>query len=388
MNGRPSDRPAKMEESLLHRLLVATNRWQELPTAYIAGSLVFDGLLVALAWAGRGIEQALIMGGFALAAGFAAWEGLRELPRAGLSFGPDKPSALALGAVLALTLAGLGALNAPVWLAGLAGVGIVGLTFYATHIEPFRIGVTEQRLDVDGWQGEIRLLHVGDLHVERVTEREGRLNALIEAIKPDVIVFSGDFVNLSYTHDETAKAAIRTVIGAWRAPLGVYAVPGTPIVEPLTRVLTFVEGTGVDLLANRWQTVETPAGALHILGMMTTHDLPTDRAALAEKLASAPDAPGLRLLLTHAPDVAPEAAESGKIDLYLCGHTHGGQIRLPLIGAVFSSSQLGKRFIMGRYNLQRMTLYTTRGVGLEGLGAPRARLLCPPEIVLWRLRGR
>jgi predicted MPP superfamily phosphohydrolase len=360
-----------MEESLLHRILVATNRWQELPTAYVAGSLVFNALLVALAWAGRGVEQALIMGGFTLAAGFAAWEALRELPRAGLSFGPDKPSALALGAVMALTLAGLGVLYAPVWLAGLAGIGIVGLTFYATHIEPFRIGVTEQSLDVDGWQGEIRLLHVGDLHVERVTEREGRLNALIDAIKPDVIVFSGDFVNLSYTHDEAAKAAIRTVIGAWRAPLGVYAVPGTPIVEPLTRVLTFVEGTGVDLLANRWQTVETPAGALHILGMITTHDLPTDRAALADKL-----------------DVAPEAAESGKIDLYLCGHTHGGQIRLPLIGAIFSSSQLGKRFIMGRYDLQRMTLYTTRGVGVEGLGAPRARLLCPPEIVLWTLRGR
>ena len=377
-----------MEESTLHRILVATNRWQELPTTYVAGSLVFDALLVALAWTGRGIENALIMGGFTLAAGFAAWETLRELPRAGLSFGPDKPSALALGAVLALTLAGLGALNAPVWLAGLAGIAIVGLTFYATHIEPFRIGVTEQTLDVDGWQGEIRLLHIGDIHVERVTEREGRLNALIDAIKPDVIVFSGDFVNLSYTHDETAKAAVRTVIGAWRAPLGVYAVPGTPIVEPLTRVLTFVEGTSVDLLANRWLTLDTPAGALHILGMITTHDLPTDRAALADKLGAAPDAPGLRLLLTHSPDVAPEAAESGKIDLYLCGHTHGGQIRLPLIGAIFSSSQLGKRFIMGRCQLGSMTLYTTRGVGVEGLGAPRARLLCPPEIVLWTLRGR
>jgi predicted MPP superfamily phosphohydrolase len=389
MNGRRTDDSRrKMEDTLLHRLLVATNRWQELPTWYVAASLVFDALLVGLVWAGRGIEYGAIVGGFTLAAGFAAWEVLRELPRAGLSFGPDKPSALALGALMALILAGLGVLHAPIWLAGLAGAAIVGLTFYATHIEPFRLGVTEQALDVDGWRGEVKLLHIGDLHVERVTEREGRLNALIDAIQPDLIVFSGDFVNLSYTHDEAAKAAIRAVIGAWRAPLGVYAVPGTPLVEPLTRVLAFVEETGVDLLANRWRTVETPAGALHLLGLITTHDLPTDRAALADKLRAAPDAPGLRLLLTHSPDVAPEAAQSGKIDLYLCGHTHGGQIRLPLIGAIFSSSQLGRRFIMGRCHLDGMTLYTTRGVGMEGLGAPRARLFCPPEIVLWTLRGR
>jgi predicted MPP superfamily phosphohydrolase len=84
--------------------------------------------------------------------------------------------------------------------------------------------------------------------------------------------------------------------------------------------------------------------------------------------------------------VAPEAAEIG-FDWYLCGHTHGGQIRLPLIGALFSSSRLGRRFVMGRYTVGKLQLYVTRGVGMEGLGAPRARFLCPPEIVLWEIRG-
>ena len=75
----------------------------------------------------------------------------------------------------------------------------------------------------------------------------------------------------------------------WHAPLGVYCVPGTPEVEPLPRVLEFVEGLdNLTLLTNRWVTVKTPCGALHILGMITTHDLKTDREALAHMMESAP----------------------------------------------------------------------------------------------------
>src|SRR5690606_28729056 len=73
------------------------------------------------------------------------------------------------------------------------------------------------------------------------------------------------------------------------------------------------------------------------------------------------------------------------IDLYLCGHTHGGQVRLPLIGPLVTSSKLGRRYVMGLYREGRTHLYVSRGVGFEGLGAPRVRFLCPPEITLIRL---
>jgi hypothetical protein len=383
---QPAGERNPLEESALHRALVFTNQLQELPNNVVIASFFIDAAAVALVWLGRGIEVALSLAALTLVGAFAGWAIFSELPRAQLSFGPDKPPALALAALVALIGALCGALGLPVWLAGAAMTLPILLAFYATHIEPFMLRVTEQTLAIPGWSGALRVLHIGDIHVERVTAREQRMNALIERMQPDVIVFSGDFVNLSYTFDDDARAAIRQIVGAWRAPLGVFAVPGTSIVEPLPRVLSFVDGLNVSLLANRWQTVETPGGALHILGLITTHDLKTDRAALADMMQRAPTAPGVRLLLTHAPDVAPEAAAAG-IDWYVCGHTHGGQIRLPIIGALFSSSHLGQRFIMGRYQVGRMTLYTTRGVGMEGLGAPRARLLCPPEIVLWTLQG-
>jgi predicted MPP superfamily phosphohydrolase len=82
--------------------------------------------------------------------------------------------------------------------------------------------------------------------------------------------------------------------------------------------------------------------------------------------------------------MAPIAARMG-IDLQLSGHTHGGQVRLPLIGALFTGSLYGKGFEAGRMELNNMTLYITRGIGLEGAAAPRLRLLCPPEIILWEI---
>ena len=75
------------------------------------------------------------------------------------------------------------------------------------------------------------------------------------------------------------------------------------------------------------------------------------------------------------------------VELYLCGHTHGGQIRMTMYGAILTSSALGKQYEMGRYVEQGTTLYISRGIGLEGLSAVRMRLLCPPEIIMFTLSG-
>jgi predicted MPP superfamily phosphohydrolase len=92
----------------------------------------------------------------------------------------------------------------------------------------------------------------------------------------------------------------------------------------------------------------------------------------------------LSLLLYHTPDLI-ETADREEIDLYLAGHTHGGQVRLPFFGAIVTMSAYGKQYEMGLYQLNPTTLYVSRGVGMEGMGLPRVRFLCPPEIVLIEL---
>jgi len=371
-----------LENHLVHRVLIGTNNLQRLPALIVTALLILDALIAALFWADQG--AALIMGATVLIGGLINWFILWMLPRRGKSFGVEKASTLALGAVIGLIAAMLGLLNLDAILAVIL-IGLICIAvFYATWIEPFRLGVSHETLQQAGWQTPIKVLHITDIHIERITDRERKLNHLVKLLKPDLIVFTGDFVNLSYTHDERAKQDIREILSEWRAPLGIYCVPGTPIVEPLNVVKSFVDGLeNLKLLLNEWHTVETPGGKLHILGVITTHILSTDRAAFHEAMKAAPP-DGMRLLLAHSADIAPEAADAG-IDWMLCGHTHGGQLRLPVIGAFMSASHLGLRFVMGRYSVGRMTLYVSRGVGMEGLGAPRARFLCPPEVILWKV---
>lgn len=380
-----------LEHTTLHTLLVQTNRLQELPTFIIIVFMMLNAVLVAGFWwfnEPDAVVVILIAAGYLLA-NTVDWTLLHTLRTTGRSFGPDKPAILAISSVRALLLVSLSILSLPWWLALIILIPLSLLVFYSTWIEPFRLGVTHEKYGTSKWSPDappLRLLQIGDIHVEYISPRERHLNRLIEELKPDLIVFTGDFVNLSNTHDPESEKAIREIISQWKAPLGVYCVSGTPLVEPMERVKAFVKDLdNLKLLPNQWITINTPGGALNILGLVVTHDMKRDRDLLKKMMLTAPKN-GLHLLLMHPPDIAPEANDAG-IDLYLCGHTHGGQIRLPLIGALFSSSHLGNRFIMGRYELGTTTLYTSRGVGLEGLGAPRARFLCPPEIVLWEISG-
>jgi predicted MPP superfamily phosphohydrolase len=85
-------------------------------------------------------------------------------------------------------------------------------------------------------------------------------------------------------------------------------------------------------------------------------------------------------LLYHKPDMVEDAARLG-VSLYVAGHTHGGQIRLPLYGALYTASRYGRKYAGGTYKVGPTTMVVSRGVGLEGAGAPRMRFLCPPEVV-------
>jgi uncharacterized protein len=380
-----------MGESRFHKVLVFTDTLERLPSFILILIFVTLSALLAFVWPPTFLIPELYLLAVAL-----NWVILWLLPRTGRSYGPEKASVLAIAFVLFAAALILGAVGSaadayPVVHTIFLGfaAAFTGLIFYSTWIEPFNLRVTEETLTTpklrDG--STVRLLHLGDLHLEHITPRERHLNRLVESLKPDVIVFSGDFVNLSNTYDPQTFMEIREIISAWHAPLGVYCVPGTYTVEPLERVREFTDGLdNLQLLTDECVTINTNGGAFHILGMVTRHLLEQDQRTFT-KLSDCAPKEEFRLLLTHAPDVAPQA-DAAEIDLYVCGHTHGGQIRLPFIGALFSGSHLGKRFVMGRYDLTHTTVYTSRGIGLEGLGAPRARFLCPPEIIVWEIRGQ
>jgi uncharacterized protein len=311
------------------------------------------------------------------------WLLIALLPRFRRSFGNPKPPTLIL-AVLRMLFAFL---PFPIALT-LQAIGTL-LVVDSFWIEPHRLSVTRQELRSPKLKPRrpVRILHLGDLHIERITQRERQLNRLIQTLHPDLILFSGDVINLSYLEDPLAWQAAREILAQWSASHGVFVVTGSPAVD-----LDHIFPKLVDGLDNlRWLrdesvSIDINGQNIEIIGLTCTHKPFIDGPRLEQVVARASE-DRFTILLYHTPDLAPNAANTRAIDLQLSGHTHGGQIRLPWLGALFAASLYGKRFESGRKTVGSLTLYVTRGIGMEGKAAPRVRFLCPPEIILWEIDG-
>ena len=301
------------------------------------------------------------------------------LHRLGLSYGPIKPVLLML-ALLRTPFALL-----PYWMAfGFEFLGTL-LVIYGFLIEPFRVNVHHEQLSSEKIEksDKITIAHLGDLHIERITRREKQVLKVLDEMKPDLILFSGDVLNLSYVENDYAQNQAREFLSSLHAPFGVYAVTGSPPVDPPEVFANLVAGTEVQWLADKQASFRVGNSSINITGLTCTHHPDEDFARL-QKVTHDPST--FNILLYHSPDIAPLACNAG-FDMQLSGHTHGGQVRLPIYGAIFAASLYGKAFESGRYLLKQMTLYVTRGLGMEGGIAPRVRLFCPPELIFWEIVG-
>jgi predicted MPP superfamily phosphohydrolase len=266
---------------------------------------------------------------------------------------------------------------------------VCALAVYGTLVEPFRLQISRLELATHKLPNPalpVHIVQLSDLHVERLTRRDRELPALVAALAPDLLVISGDFLSTSYNDDPRALADLRALLAQFHAPDGIYAIWGTAEVDLPHVLRPLLDELGIVVLED--EAVELSSGGLKLwlMGLRCTRDLDAAGAALRELMADAPP-DALSLLLFHTPDLMPQAADAG-VDLYLGGHTHGGQLRLPGFGALITSSRYWKRYEAGHYHEGNTHLYVSRGLGMEGFGAPRARLFCPPEVVSVTLVGQ
>jgi len=362
--------------------------------------LLTGGMAGGIAWLWA--EQSATTGNglfvfLSMAAFFAADRMLlATLPTRGVSFAPWAEQFFALALSRAAGALAFGLLVPHIgWPVAFCGnIVLQFLAFIALYrgavVEPRRLEMTRLVVTCDRLPAgtpPLRILHISDLHIERLSLREKQLPALMEAAAPDFILLSGDYVNTSNKTDPIAHQHVRELLGKLSAPGGVFAVLGSPRVDLRDIVAPLFEDSGVRLLRDELIELSGPDGqAIRLVGLDCHHD---DLAGDVEALDTLPingAGNGPLILLYHSPELMPRAVER-EIDLYLCGHTHGGQVRLPLVGPVVTSSKLGRRYVMGHYHEGRTHLYVSRGVGFEGMGAPRVRFLCPPEITLITLES-
>jgi predicted MPP superfamily phosphohydrolase len=367
----------------LRGIVDLSDRFRHIPMWVVLGFAVSAALILARVWSHRG--AGLVVAAFCVADGIM----LALLPRLGRSFGPPQLpwiSLILIRLTLALPLAMVpGAAALPVMF--VLQLGLWCMALYACWIEPMQLGISRVNIRTSRLKGcpPLRILQISDLHVERITGRERRLLEAVAELQPDLIAITGDFVNISYTDDPEALEQTKDLLDQLRASGGVFIIRGSPSVDPPGLVAQLATGLDVTWLRDEVASIDWHGSCLHIAGVECSYDLDDDEMRL-RRVLDGRAGECFTVLLYHTPDLMPAAAQIG-VDLYLAGHTHGGQLRLPGYGALVTASNFGKRYEMGRYKQDKTTLYVNRGVGLEGKGAPRARFLCPPEIALFTLEA-
>jgi predicted MPP superfamily phosphohydrolase len=285
------------------------------------------------------------------------------------------------------------------WILGSGAVGAVSLLsggLYITRVEPrwievVRVDVPIQDLPTP-WQG-FTIAQLSDFHVGSHVKAEDvrRAVEITNELEPDLVVLTGDYVSRSAQH----SAACARELAALKAEHGVRAILGNhDFWTDADVVASNLRQAGLDVLRNEHRRLRvggadpslrpcsgqaTRSG--HSLWLVGIEDVWSGKPDLGAALDGVPQG-SPTVLLAHEPDFADQASGQG-ITLQLSGHSHGGQVRLPFVGALILP-YLAHKYPYGLRRVGEMWLYTNRGVGLI---APPVRFLCRPEITLLRLQA-
>lgn len=265
----------------------------------------------------------------------------------------------------------------------IAALGATALGVYAFLIEPRWLQLTRTRIRIHGLPPGLDGLRVAlltDFHFGRGTPmslvQRAREMAMREA--PDLIALTGDFAaDSAHGFQQVLNALARL-----HAPLGVYAVPGNHDYE--VGIHAWHRETGhqpeITDLTNRALILEAGGARLCVAGV-------DDFSRGVPRLDELPPPGGrdLTILLAHDPDQAERARDAyDQVDLVLSGHTHGGQVRLPWIGALRNPAIRGDLYEAGLRQRPWTQVYTSRGIGTSHLPV---RFLCRPEVAILEIRA-
>jgi uncharacterized protein len=255
------------------------------------------------------------------------------------------------------------------------------LALWAFVIEPSRLVLRETRITLPSWPANfkgLRIAVISDLHAGAPFITPDKIHRIVEmtnAARPDLILLPGDFViqgvpGGSFMEPEVIAQALKGL----RARFGIFATLGNhDWWYNGRRVKKSLENAGITVLENDDAMIERDGAAICVVGIGDKLEGNPDIAsALAKVVNGAPI-----IALTHNPDIFPSIP--ARVALTIAGHTHGGQVALPIIGRPIVPSDFGERYAAGHIVEGSKHLFVTTGVGTSILPV---RFRVPPEISL------
>ncbi|HEV7746298.1 MAG TPA: metallophosphoesterase [Pyrinomonadaceae bacterium] len=263
---------------------------------------------------------------------------------------------------------------------------IVSTGVWSFLIEPNRLVVRQQTIEIKSWPQELsglRIALISDIHAGGPFIDEKKLQQIVattNALNPDLILLLGDYMSQKTWHaHEVAPEVIAANLKQLRAPLGVYGVLGNHDWwyngEKVRRAFA---AEGIRILEDQVVEVKWRQGAFWLVGLADKWTRPQH---IDETVAKVPSGSTM-IALTHNPDIFPKLPKA--VPLLLAGHTHGGQVNLPLIGPPVTPSDYGQRYAAGHIFENDHHLFVTSGIGTSILPV---RFRVPPEIVILTLNS-
>jgi predicted MPP superfamily phosphohydrolase len=277
------------------------------------------------------------------------------------------------------------------------GLGALGLAVYSGEIERHWLEIIRRDAEIPGLPKDfdgLKVAQLSDIHLDDYTEPFFLRDAVrhINQLQPDIIFLTGDYVTSPLGHRFGMN---KFAIGAaWQCAnilqglhcRRIYSVLGNHDIQVSAKqVSDALRDNGIILLRNSYIPIERGSSRFWLAGLddpVEGHPVPD--LAIPPAIRNIPGEPVI--LLCHAPDFARNFSSSPAgqaVSLMLSGHTHGGQIRLPLYGPIVLPIG-GKLYPEGSYRVGRMQLYVNRGLGTVGVPF---RFDCPPELTLHTLRA-
>jgi predicted MPP superfamily phosphohydrolase len=266
----------------------------------------------------------------------------------------------------------------------LAGLSALGVAADVCWIEPCWLGIGRHSIKLPNRTvaRETRVLQLSDLHASSVVSLAFIENAVQRGLelKPDIVLLTGDFITGHFDDFEGYAKVLRPLAEACPcyATLGnhdggIWAVQHSEGYSDTKNVRELLNRSGVRLLHNEATQLNVADTTLNIVGL---GDLWAHEFLPADGFVTSSDGNEPTLLLSHNPDTKEYLREYGW-DVMFCGHTHGGQFRVPLVGTPFAPVR-DKRFVKGLHSWENRWIHITKGVGnLHGM-----RFNCRPEISL------